>query len=329
MKVFISHSSKNKELVLRFAEFLEDIQDDIDVFCSSEKGSIEIGEDFVRYVFKQLDECDVFVPILSNEYFESKFCMIELGVAYSFSSKQFANTESAFILPLALAPLSPNDVLSGSPLDHLDVYSLSQKDDIISFLKSIRKTGKLRIGTGRKDEVTKYIDEINRMLLNNISVFDSARVSTYFDDSIDYLKKEDIISIGNIENGITVAFNINPYDKPETSFPNFFSIVLAYVDFLNLNQYLRYSADAKFCFQLTNFTNSIHRIHIEFKYSESHSILDVFSIDIKRGINNVAIPLSKMRSTALERISEICFVIHPDDLVEDEGIYILRDFRIE
>lgn len=329
MKVFISHSSKNKEVVLRFAEFLEDIQNDIEVFCSSEKGSIKIGTDFVRSVFEQLDECDLFIPILSAEYFESKFCMIELGVAYSYYSKKFANAGLEYILPFALAPLSPGDALSGSPLSHLEVFSLSQETDIASFLKSIKKIGKFRIGAGRNEELKKFVFEINRMLLNNTSILDSARISTYFDDSIEYLKKEDIISIGNIDNGITIAFNVNPYDKTETSFPNFFSVVLAYVDFLNLNQYLRYSVDAKFCFQLTSFTNSIHRINVEFKYSESHSILDTFTIDIQRGINNIVIPLAKMQSIALERISEICFVIHPDDLIENEGTYILSDLRIE
>lgn len=40
MKIFVSHATKNKDIVLKFAEFLETINSDIKVFCSSEKGSV-------------------------------------------------------------------------------------------------------------------------------------------------------------------------------------------------------------------------------------------------------------------------------------------------
>lgn len=44
MKIFISHSSKNKEIVLKFAEFLENVSTSIEVFCSSEKRAINIEQ---------------------------------------------------------------------------------------------------------------------------------------------------------------------------------------------------------------------------------------------------------------------------------------------
>ena len=43
MRIFISHSIKNEKIVLKFAEFLESINSEIEVFCSSEKGSIGTG----------------------------------------------------------------------------------------------------------------------------------------------------------------------------------------------------------------------------------------------------------------------------------------------
>ena len=35
----------------------------------------------------------------------------------------------------------------------------------------------------------------------------------------------------------------------------------------------------------------------------------------------MSIPLERMRSKALSDISEVCFVIHPEDVVEDEGMF--------
>ena len=40
MRIFMSHASKNSEIVLKFAEFLDVASSDIEVFCSSEDGSI-------------------------------------------------------------------------------------------------------------------------------------------------------------------------------------------------------------------------------------------------------------------------------------------------
>ena len=44
MRIFISHASKNKEIVLKFADFLEEVNNDIEVFCSSESGNIKVGK---------------------------------------------------------------------------------------------------------------------------------------------------------------------------------------------------------------------------------------------------------------------------------------------
>ena len=73
MKIFVSHATKNKDIVLKFAEFLEAINSDIKVFCTSEKGSIVGGSNFVDEIFHELDDSDLFIPVLSNEYYESKF----------------------------------------------------------------------------------------------------------------------------------------------------------------------------------------------------------------------------------------------------------------
>lgn len=48
MRVFVNHSSKNSEIVLRFSKFLEDISSEIEVFCPFEKESVKVGAEFCR-----------------------------------------------------------------------------------------------------------------------------------------------------------------------------------------------------------------------------------------------------------------------------------------
>ena len=39
--------------------------------------------------------------------------------------------------------------------------------------------------------------------------------------------------------------------------------------------------------------------------------------------------LKKIKSKALNNISEICFVIHPDDVVEEEGMFKVGEMEIK
>ena len=105
MRIFISHASKNKEIVLKFADFLEEVNNDIEVFCSSESGNIKVGKNFIETIFEELNHCDLFIPIISKEYYASKFCMTELGVAYSYLYKKYQKQEEDYIFPFVLYPV--------------------------------------------------------------------------------------------------------------------------------------------------------------------------------------------------------------------------------
>ena len=129
--------------------------------------------------------------------------------------------------------------------------------------------------------------------------------------------------------GIVVNYNMNPYEKEVFKRPNFVSVVLGYVDKLNVNRYLDFNYEAEFRFILTNFTNSLKKIFVEFKYSDNNRILETFPFSLEYGKNEINIPLSKMKSKALSNISEICFVIHPDDVIEEEGMFKISELRID
>lgn len=328
MRIFISHATKNKEIVLKFAELLESISSEIEVFCSSESGSIKVGKNFIETIFKELSTSDLFVPILSKEYYESRFCMIELGVAYSYLFNKFEKNGEDYILPFALYPVKKGQALSGTPMANIQVGEINDENDIRSFLECLSSEKGLRVGSGINRKLHSFKAEIDQIFLKYQNIVELARIATYFDDSIDYKKKEDIVNYSVKDNAVIVNFNMNPYELNEVRYPNFISVVLVYIDKIDIGRYLDFNDAAEFGFVLTSFTNSLKKIFVEFKYSDNNKILESFELPVAYGENKLSIPLKKMRSKALGEISEICFVVHPDDVVEEEGMFRISDMKV-
>ena len=328
MRIFISHASKNKEIVLKFADFLEEVNNDIEVFCSSESGNIKVGKNFIETIFEELNHCDLFIPIISKEYYASKFCMTELGVAYSYLYKKYQKQEEDYIFPFVLYPVQKGEALSGTPMANIQVGELSSEEDIRSFLSYLKEDRNLNVGSGINRKLHSFKYDIDQIYLKNQNIVEISRINVYFDDSINYKKRSDIVDYSVTETSIMVNFNMNPYEQVGNKYPNFISLVLRYVDKLDLGRYLDFNPSARFQFILTNFTNSLKKIYVEFKYSDNHVILETFELPVVYGENHLEISLEKMRSKALNNISEICFVIHPEDVVEEEGMFKVESIKI-
>lgn len=89
-KIFISHSSQDKEYVTCLVDFLEDIGlKGNQLFCSSVPGyGIPLDEDIYNYLKQQFQEHDLHVIlILSDNYYQSVACMNEMGAAWILQSK--------------------------------------------------------------------------------------------------------------------------------------------------------------------------------------------------------------------------------------------------
>lgn len=89
-KIFISHSSKDKDYVSCIVDFLEDIgltQEQL--FCSSISGyGIPLDEDIYDYLKQQFQEHNLHVIlILSDNYYQSVACMNEMGAAWILQNK--------------------------------------------------------------------------------------------------------------------------------------------------------------------------------------------------------------------------------------------------
>ena len=329
MRIFISHSTRNKEVILKFAEFLESLSSEIEVFCSSERNSIGLGENFIDRIFCELNNCDLFIPVLSKEYYESKFCMIELGVAYSYLFNKYEKNGEDYIFPLCIYPVRREQALSGTPLMNLQVGTLNNESDIKGLIEYISSEKNIWIGAGTNKKIRSFKIKTEQIFLENQDIIDLARIRACFDDSISYKRREDVVNYSLKNKTIVINFNMNPDERKNIKNPNFISMVLSYEDGLDLNRYLDFNNMAEFEFTVVNFTNSLKKIFVEFKYSNSNRILETFEFELANGENKLSVPLRKIQSHALQQISEICFVIHPDDVKEKEGMFQVKEVKVE
>lgn len=77
-----------------------------DVFFSSLEGiKIPPGEDFKRFIKEQIQQPDMVLPIISQNYLASQFCLAELGASWAMSHR---------VIPFLVAPITYADMNEGS-----------------------------------------------------------------------------------------------------------------------------------------------------------------------------------------------------------------------
>ena len=107
MKIFISHSSKNKDYGNVLVELLRGVgvKEDEIIFTSNNAYGIPIGQNIYNWLKSQIAEKPFVIYLLSKEYYESIACLNEMGAAwiienehamlftpnFDLSSKEFQN----------------------------------------------------------------------------------------------------------------------------------------------------------------------------------------------------------------------------------------------
>lgn len=328
MKIFISHSSLDADMAKALSAFLESIDCSINVFCSSQKGSIKVGVDFVKEITKELDECNIFIPLLTKNYYESYFAMIELGFAYSVLCRQSTDREMDYIYPLAVLPIKKAEALVSTPLARLQVCSINDEGDIHSYCQSICEKSNIVSSPGLNKQITSFIYDINKIIYSSFNIIAGSKILVCKSDNVpgedrDYLECSEDMGI----NCYTINFKAKPFEN-STTYPDFLSIVFQYIDKVNLYDIINIYEGSKLSLQIDNYTNSISKIDIEIKSSDNNRILHKQTTALGDGINNILIPLKELKFEALRQISEICFVLKPSAYIENEGMFQIKDFKV-
>lgn len=153
--IFISHSSKDKPVVDDFFDLLQtgcNISSD-DIFCTSVEGAgIETGQDFIDWIENYLKSACVVILFLTPNYYNSKFCIAEMGAAWALKSN---------IFPLIAPDLDrdPGIVFLGRQTQRIDKVGLDTLRDFINENCDITGSQKTSRWNNKRKSFLKQFDD--------------------------------------------------------------------------------------------------------------------------------------------------------------------------
>jgi len=137
-KVFISHSSKDENIVEEVIDLLEVIGlESNSIFCSSFNGyGISLGENFLERLKDELNNEVLVLFILSENFYKSPICLCEMGAAW-IQTKQH--------IPIVIPPFDFNNIKGVIPLtqglkinDNLAINLLKEKIESLFQIRGIQ-----------------------------------------------------------------------------------------------------------------------------------------------------------------------------------------------
>ena len=167
MKIFISHSSKDRKLALMLVDLLiNGVKiDNKDIFCTSTHDSLKIGEDFTIQIKNNLKKAQVILLLITQNFFDSKFCIMEMGAAWCFKEN---------IIPIIISPLDV-DSLKDTPLKTTQILKLDSVKKVFKQLytnvlvnEKIIKRLSYEQETCLYEKIQAFLDDVNKYVEENI-----------------------------------------------------------------------------------------------------------------------------------------------------------------
>jgi hypothetical protein len=132
MKIFISHSSKNKFYGDKLVELLRNVgvKENEIIFTSNAAYGIPVAQNIFNWLKSQITEKPFVIYLLSEEYYQSIACLNEMGAAWIIENKHAAIFTPNF-------NFSSKEFQSGA-LDPREIgFNINDEDRILSFLELI------------------------------------------------------------------------------------------------------------------------------------------------------------------------------------------------
>lgn len=156
LKLFISHSSKDEEVVESLIDLIEIIGVNPDnIFCSSIDGyGVPLGEDFLERIRTELDGNTLVLFALSENFYQSPICLCEMGATWVKTNKH---------IPILIPPFSFADIKGVIPLTQ--GFEINNNSKLNLFKEEIEKTFNLplidnKIWERKRNKVVKNINRI-------------------------------------------------------------------------------------------------------------------------------------------------------------------------
>lgn len=158
-KIFISHANKDKDIVAEFNRLLAtglDITGE-KVFCSSLPGrKVEGGFDFVERIKKAFEVSEIIILILTKNYFDSRFCLAELGACW-ISDKVF--------IPILVPPVDYNELKA--TLSIRNSWVINSPNDLSSLADDIANNLNIKPKMAQfESERDVFLDKLEHLIKN-------------------------------------------------------------------------------------------------------------------------------------------------------------------
>ncbi|MBA2858655.1 hypothetical protein HNP93_001356 [Methanococcus maripaludis] len=159
-KIFISHSSKDKE----YARLLKDILESAglshdQIFCTSLPGhGIGLGKDFLEDIKNKLNDDYLVLFLISKNFYESSVCMCELGATWVLTKDS---------IPVLIPPFDYNDM--DITINRKQGFKINEKTKIHEFKEHLDSNFNKNVPVAVwNDKVEKILSEINQLLDEDI-----------------------------------------------------------------------------------------------------------------------------------------------------------------
>ena len=193
MKIFISHSSKNKFYGDKIVDLLRSVgvKEYEIIFTSNTAYGIPVGQNIFNWLKSQITENPFVIYLLSEDYYHSIACLNEMGAAWIIENKHAALFTPNF-------NLSSKEFQSGA-LDPREIgFYITDEERILSFLQLISEDFEITkshiiISQSVKKfitEIDNYITEIDKPIL--IEVVKKQEISLIREESIKAEPKKEI-----------------------------------------------------------------------------------------------------------------------------------------
>lgn len=172
MKIFISHSSRNKFFGDKLVDLLRNVgvKENEIIYTSNTAYGIPVGQNIFNWLKSQITEKPFVIYLLSEEYYQSIACLNEMGAAWIIENKHAALFTPKF-------NLSSKEFQNGA-LDPREIgFYITDEERILSFLHLISEDFEItKSHIIISQSVKKFITEIGNFKTEDVKPITSEKI---------------------------------------------------------------------------------------------------------------------------------------------------------
>lgn len=311
MKFFISHSSKNRDLVSLFVELLHTklCVDESEIYCTSIQNQVKLGKNFIQDIQNNLVDAEVVFFFITEEYLSSIFCLMEMGAAWAYKDN---------IIPILVPPVTFK-TLVGTPLAPIQAYSLADTKDIGTILYDnlVECNAIGRLSRTKEQEfilsLPAFVERVN-LCIADMSGRKQVEKAQFI--PVTQNGNAQALTLDQQDNlvDLDIDFTYDPMYGPCT----FVSAVAQFMPSLNWKSLK--DTNSSLMLRLLSLDCSVSHVTIEIKATERMLKCYEKTYYLERGQQDVIIKLDEIKNSAmLSEIVEICVVIRPNHVPDQKG----------